>query len=147
VLHSKAVACCALLGSPACSILCDTPFPFAWAQLLVVTLLSLQFTVPFVIVSSSECGEATTAAAAASACPHTLQAKLSAQLKRAEGCPWVLSCVRTGPHCTGRDQWCAALHTCTAATPSLPCSQQLGARHRLRRDCGAGAAGAWQRAV
>jgi hypothetical protein len=43
-------------GPPPCrSYLCDTPFPFAWAQLLVVMLLILQFTVPFVIVASGGC--------------------------------------------------------------------------------------------
>lgn len=37
-----------------CRYLCDTPFPFAWAQLIVVLLLCFQFTLPFVVVSSVE---------------------------------------------------------------------------------------------
>ncbi|KAL4857841.1 Pentatricopeptide repeat-containing protein [Chlorella vulgaris] len=32
--------------------LCDTPFPFAWAQLIMVMLLFLQFTAPFAVVSA-----------------------------------------------------------------------------------------------
>jgi hypothetical protein len=38
-----------------CRILCDTPFPFTWSQLLTVMLLCLQFTVPFMCVTSCEC--------------------------------------------------------------------------------------------
>ncbi len=34
--------------------LCDTPFPFSWAQLLIVMLLCFQFTLPFAMVSASE---------------------------------------------------------------------------------------------
>ncbi|PRW56008.1 hypothetical protein C2E21_5243 [Chlorella sorokiniana] len=35
-----------------CRYLCDTPFPFSWAQLLIVMLLCFQFTLPFAVVSA-----------------------------------------------------------------------------------------------
>ncbi|KAI3436472.1 hypothetical protein D9Q98_005889 [Chlorella vulgaris] len=39
-------------GFEQCRYLCDTPFPFAWAQLIMVMLLFLQFTAPFAVVSA-----------------------------------------------------------------------------------------------
>jgi hypothetical protein len=39
---------------PLLRYLCDTPFPFAWAQLIMVMLLFLQFTAPFAVVSAGK---------------------------------------------------------------------------------------------
>ena len=42
-----------LVLQPACRYLCDTPFPFCWAQLLMYMLMCFQFTLPFLIVTAS----------------------------------------------------------------------------------------------
>ena len=54
----KSLRCCPFFLPPPRRYLCDTPFPFSWAQLLVVMLLCFQFTLPFAIVSAGGRGGA-----------------------------------------------------------------------------------------